>query len=109
MGVFPGQEVTTARVNGRAVVVRQAHRRWVGAGSVPGPGGCVVYEPVLVTVSVPVRLSLEDADDQQCTFLVIHERAGTWAIYPHGVGKLGVRLAQAEAVRVAETILAGAR
>jgi len=31
------------------------------------------------------------ADDQQCTFLVIHERAGdTWAIYPHGVDKLGV-------------------
>ena len=49
------------------------------------------------------------ADDQQCTFLVIHERAGdTWAIYPHGVDKLGVRLEKAEAVRVAETILAGA-
>ncbi|MGH3932615.1 MAG: hypothetical protein ACRDTF_21875 [Pseudonocardiaceae bacterium] len=50
------------------------------------------------------------ADDQQCTFLVIHERPGdTWAIYPHGVDKLGVRLAKAEAVRVAEAILAGAR
>ena len=43
-------------------------------------------------------------------FLVIHERAGgTWAIYPHGVGELGVRLENADAVRVAEAILAGAR
>ena len=50
------------------------------------------------------------ADDQQCTFLVIQERTGgTWVIYPHGVGKLGVRLAKAEAVRVAEAILRGAR
>ncbi|MGH3917306.1 MAG: hypothetical protein ACRDTC_28430 [Pseudonocardiaceae bacterium] len=50
------------------------------------------------------------ADGQECTFLVIHERSGgSWAIYPHGVGKLGVRLAKAEAVRVAEAILAGAR
>lgn len=50
------------------------------------------------------------ADDQPCTFLVIHERTGgTWAIYPHGVGKLGVRLAKVDAVRVAETILATAR
>jgi len=49
------------------------------------------------------------ADGQQCTFLVIHERAGnTWAIFPHGVGKLGVRLEKAEAVRVAQAILAGA-
>jgi len=50
------------------------------------------------------------ADGQQCTFLVIQERiGGAWAIYPHGVGKLGVRLEKAEAVRVAEAILAGAR
>ncbi len=50
------------------------------------------------------------ADDQQCTFLVIHERTGgTWAIYPHGVGKLGVRLAKVDAVRVAEAIVAGAQ
>ncbi|MGH3940144.1 MAG: hypothetical protein ACRDTG_16225 [Pseudonocardiaceae bacterium] len=50
------------------------------------------------------------ADDQQCTLVVIHERAGdTWAIFPHGVGKLGVRLAKAEAVRVAQAILVGAR
>ncbi|MGH3942947.1 MAG: hypothetical protein ACRDTG_30855 [Pseudonocardiaceae bacterium] len=50
------------------------------------------------------------ADDQVCTVVVIHERAGgAWVIYPHGVGKLGVRLAKADAVRVAEAILAGAR
>lgn len=50
------------------------------------------------------------ADDQQCTFLVIQERTGgTGAIYPHGVGKLGVCLATVDAVRVAEVILAGAR
>ncbi|MGH3917426.1 MAG: hypothetical protein ACRDTC_29035 [Pseudonocardiaceae bacterium] len=50
------------------------------------------------------------ADGQQCTFLVIHERAGgTWAIYPHGVDKLGVRLVKADAVKVAQAILDGAR
>ncbi|MGH3930422.1 MAG: hypothetical protein ACRDTF_10650 [Pseudonocardiaceae bacterium] len=47
-------------------------------------------------------------DDQQCTFLVIQERTGgTWAIYPHGVGELGVRLEKVDAVRVAQAILAG--
>ncbi|MGH3939119.1 MAG: hypothetical protein ACRDTG_10890 [Pseudonocardiaceae bacterium] len=50
------------------------------------------------------------ADGQRCTFLVIHERAGgTWAIYPHGVGKLGVRLGKADAVKVAQAILDGDR
>ncbi|MGH3925062.1 MAG: hypothetical protein ACRDTT_19735 [Pseudonocardiaceae bacterium] len=33
----------------------------------------------------------------------------TWAIYPHGVGELGVRLEKANAVRVAQAILAGAQ
>jgi hypothetical protein len=42
----------------------------------------------------------------RCTFLAIQERAGTWAMYPHGAGKLGVRLSRTEAVRVARAILA---
>ncbi|MCA1673500.1 MAG: hypothetical protein LC799_15315 [Actinobacteria bacterium] len=44
---------------------------------------------------------------ERCKFLAIHERTGDWAVYPHGVGKLGVRLPRAEAVKVAQAILAG--
>ena len=44
----------------------------------------------------------------RCTFLAVHERTGAWAIYPHGAGKLGVRLPRAEAVKVARAILAAA-
>ncbi|MCA1602022.1 MAG: hypothetical protein LC776_10405 [Acidobacteria bacterium] len=47
---------------------------------------------------------VEDGD--RCTFLAIQERTGHWAIYPHGAGKLGVRLPPAEAVKVAHAILA---
>ncbi|HEU0128324.1 MAG TPA: hypothetical protein VFQ48_06935 [Pseudonocardiaceae bacterium] len=43
---------------------------------------------------------------ERCKFLAIHERTGDWAVYPHGVGKLGVRLPRAEAVTVAKAILA---
>ncbi|MGQ0777260.1 MAG: hypothetical protein ACT4NY_23075 [Pseudonocardiales bacterium] len=48
-------------------------------------------------------------DGDLCTLVAVHETGGTWALYPHGWGKLGVRLANAEAVRVAQAILAGAR
>lgn len=44
----------------------------------------------------------------RCTFLAVHERTGTWAMYPHGAGKLGVRLSRTEAIRVARAILADA-
>lgn len=46
-------------------------------------------------------------DNTQCTVVVIHERTGQWGIYPHGFGKFGVRLPQAEAFKMAQTIVAG--
>lgn len=47
-------------------------------------------------------------DGERCKLLAVHEYSGgTWAIYPHGVGKLGVRLSPADAVAVARAILAG--
>lgn len=42
----------------------------------------------------------------QCTVLMVHERTGQWVIYPHGVGKLGVRLSSAGAIAVAQAVLA---
>lgn len=45
----------------------------------------------------------------RCTFVVIHERSGHWAFYPHGDQKFGVRLSQANAVAAAQAILAGAQ
>lgn len=50
-------------------------------------------------------------DDGDCCKLVVVQEitGGCWALYPHGWGKFGVRLAQAEAVAVAQAILAGAR
>lgn len=50
---------------------------------------------------------VEDGD--RCTFLAIQERTGHWAIYPHGIGRLGVRLPDTEAVKVAQAILAATR
>lgn len=44
---------------------------------------------------------------EQCTFLAIHERTGNcWVFYPHGVGKLGTRMPEANAVTLARAILA---
>ncbi len=48
-------------------------------------------------------------DGECCSLLMVHEVGGKWAISPHGASQLGVRLAKAEAVQVAEAILAGAR
>jgi len=31
-------------------------------------------------------------DRTRCELLVVHEVGGTWALYPHGWGKFGVRL-----------------
>lgn len=46
-------------------------------------------------------------DGAQCTVVVIHECTGYWGFYPYGFGKFGVRLPGAEAVTVAQAILAG--
>lgn len=45
-------------------------------------------------------------DGTQCTVVASHERTGHWAIYPHGWGKFGVRLPQAEALTMAHAIIA---
>ncbi len=44
---------------------------------------------------------------QLCTVVLVHEVGGTWAWYPHGAHKLGVRLPRAEAAKLARTILDG--
>lgn len=46
-------------------------------------------------------------DGDLCTLVVVREVSGTWALYPHGDAKFGVRLAGAEALKVAQAILAG--
>ena len=46
-------------------------------------------------------------DGALCTLVVVREVGGTWALHPHGDAKLGVRLARAEALKVAQAILAG--
>ncbi|MGQ0774478.1 MAG: hypothetical protein ACT4NY_08690 [Pseudonocardiales bacterium] len=48
-------------------------------------------------------------DGDQCTLVVVREVGGTWALHPHGDGKLEVRLAGAEALKVAQAILDSAR
>ena len=48
-------------------------------------------------------------DGDQCKLVLIQEIGGTWALYPHGVKRFGVRLPRAEAVTVAQVILAGAQ
>lgn len=53
------QEATTARLNDRVVSVQQVHRRWTAADYVLGAPG-EEYEPVVLTVTTPVSLSLED-------------------------------------------------
>lgn len=47
-------------------------------------------------------------DGDVCTLVAVCEVGGTWALYPHGAQQLGVRLAQAAALKVARAILAGA-
>lgn len=46
-------------------------------------------------------------DGDRCALVAIHERSGGWAIYPHGDGKLGVRVSDTAAATVAQAILAG--
>lgn len=46
-------------------------------------------------------------DGECCELLAVHEVGGTWVLYPHGWTKLGVRLPEDEAARLARAILAG--
>ncbi|MGH3522983.1 MAG: hypothetical protein ACRDU4_09160 [Mycobacterium sp.] len=46
--------------------------------------------------------------NERGSLLAIHETAGTWVFYPP-LGERGVRLSAADAIRVAEKILADAR
>lgn len=48
-------------------------------------------------------------DSTRCSLVVIHEVGGTWALYPHGWGKFGVRLTRANAVNLARAILDSAQ
>jgi hypothetical protein len=48
-------------------------------------------------------------DGDLCTLIVVHEVGGTWALYPHGWGKFGVRLPAAAAATVGEFLGRGAR
>lgn len=43
-------------------------------------------------------------DSTRYTLLVISEIGGTWALYPHGVDQLGVRLSKSEATTLAQVI-----
>lgn len=45
-------------------------------------------------------------DGARCELVVITDTGGSVALYPHGATKLGVRVDEATAVKVARTILA---
>lgn len=47
-------------------------------------------------------------DGTNCSLVMVRERSGARALYPHGAAQLGVRLPETEAVRMARTILADA-
>ena len=43
-------------------------------------------------------------DGAACSVVVVHELGGTWAIYPHGMSQLGVRLRHGEVTTMAQAI-----
>jgi endonuclease YncB( thermonuclease family) len=45
-------------------------------------------------------------DGDRCTLLVVQERTGSWVFYPHGAAQLGVRIAGADAGKLAQAIQA---
>ena len=47
-------------------------------------------------------------DGTRCTLIAIREYGGAWALYPHGAGKLGVRLGKEDAATLATEIQASA-
>ena len=58
------------------------------------------------------RLSVEGKrtdDGERCSLVVVCETVGTWAIYPHGVAQLGVRIPQPAAEKLAAAIQDRAR
>ncbi|MGH3795224.1 MAG: hypothetical protein ACRDSP_10075 [Pseudonocardiaceae bacterium] len=46
-------------------------------------------------------------DGARCTLIAIRELGGAWALYPHGAGKLGVRLGREDAATMARAMQAG--
>lgn len=55
------------------------------------------------------RIALEGRrtdDGDLCKLVVVHELGGTWALYPHGVHKFGVRLGDGCMIAMARAILA---
>jgi hypothetical protein len=52
--------MTTAQLNGHPVPVHQVHRRWTASDYVLGAPEMDGYEPVVVTVTAPIGLSVED-------------------------------------------------
>lgn len=68
--------------------------------------------PIMQRQNERVRLTANGKrtdDGTRCELLAVHEVGGTWALYPHGWGKFGVRLQGDEAVRLAREILGGDR
>ena len=43
-------------------------------------------------------------DGAVCSVIVVRELGGTWAIYPHGAGQLGVRIRTADAATLAQAM-----
>jgi hypothetical protein len=67
-------------------------------------------EPVSQTEKERARWVVDGyrTDDRaRCALLVVHEIGHTWALYPHGAEKLGVRLSRSSALVVAHAILTG--
>ena len=40
-------------------------------------------------------------DGARCTLVAVREHGGTWALYPHGAAKFGVRLSAADVAKAA--------
>lgn len=48
-------------------------------------------------------------DGGRCTLVAVVETGGTGALYPHGMGRFGVRLSGQEVRRLTQAILDGGR
>lgn len=77
------EEVTTVWVNGYPVAVHQMHRRWTTGDYVPGAPAGGEYEPVAVTVSAAVGLSLQDV--VAVLFSADLRYEDTWALDDDGI------------------------
>ncbi|MGH4023790.1 MAG: hypothetical protein ACRDRV_04310 [Pseudonocardiaceae bacterium] len=45
-------------------------------------------------------------DGTRCALVVIHERNGNWALYPHGADQLGVRIPGKDVLALGRIIVA---